>query len=130
MAGRASSSCARTSSINYGPRYEEGLSSRPQKFVGCHEGGGEVRVRGGVSGRALRLSQKEIEDPAAADVGAGAAQVAKDVGVVAAGFLQGVGQHGESVDLKIASGLCALGVRCRGETEWSVLTRRDRRRRS
>ena len=42
--------------------------------------------------------QHQIHHPAAADMRAGAATVVEDVGVVAAGVLEGVGEDGEAVE--------------------------------
>src|SRR4051794_37561361 len=47
-------------------------------------------------------AQAQIDGPAAANVGAGAAQVAKDGIVIAAGFFEGVGKDGEPSGVELA----------------------------
>src|SRR3954451_6826870 len=62
------------------------------------------------SGMASLLSEQEVDHPAAPDVRPGAAAVGEDVGVGAAGVLQRVSQHGQTVEgAVIVDGLRELG---------------------
>src|SRR4051812_30350135 len=56
------------------------------------------------------FSEQGVDDPAAADVRPWTAQVREDVGIVAAGVIEGIGQDGKAVRFEGAGGQDALFV--------------------
>jgi hypothetical protein len=58
----------------------------------------------------LLLGQNEVNGPAAANVGARAADVIEDSLFRAAGFFQRVSKHGETFDVKLAPGQDAVVI--------------------
>ena len=67
------------------------------------------------------ISEKEIDRPTAPDVRPRSPEVAQDVGVVAAGFFQGVGEDGEAGAIEFARRQGTLVVAGLGEGDhgWS-----------